>query len=64
MTLNSILKGFNKTLTKLETLQAKNDARMKANEETILGLDKENKELSQEAFQAEKVAQRLRELLA
>lgn len=64
MTLDKILKGFNKTLTQLETLATKNDGVVNANEQTIESLTATNTALNEETARANNVAAKIRELVS
>lgn len=62
--LNTILSSFQKTLADLDKLVTKNTALYQANAATVAALHAENRELSDETAQAERVAARIKELVA
>lgn len=64
MTLDKILKGFNKTLNQLETLVTKNNSVVKANEQTIESLTTTNAALNGETERANNVAAKIRDLVS
>lgn len=63
-TLDSILAGFTKTITDLESLVAANNVKIAANGDEVMRLEDEVDALFFEAQQAGDIAERLRSLVA
>jgi hypothetical protein len=63
-TLKKILSSFEKTIAQLEGLEASNLAAVSQNEQEIVKIQAESTELSSEAAQAKRVAEKLKTILS